>query len=161
MRERRIVTRFELLTMIHVVGVIGWLGAGIGLLVLHWVALRVPDYAGLATVIGQSRTLGTWLFAPASLVTLVSGVALVATEPSLHFTDLWILIGFGGFVASLVVQMTVADRARGRFLTTVTDDGADDPRRLAAAARRVTYVNTFDIAVLLAVVGAMFARPSL
>jgi uncharacterized membrane protein len=154
------VTGSELLTMLHVLGVIAWLGAGIGLLVLHWLALSARDHAGLATVVRQSQTLGTWLFAPASLVTLASGIALVATEAAFGFGDLWILIGFGGILASPIVQMTVANRARERYVTLMAEEGGDRPR-LLAAARRVTLVNTFDILVLLVVVWAMFAKPVL
>lgn len=153
-------TRSELLTMLHVLGVIAWLGAGIGLLVLHWLALRARDHAGLATVVRQSQTLGTWLFAPASLLALVSGIALVATEAAFRFTDLWILIGFGGILASPIVQMTVANRSRERFLTLKANEGSDHPQ-LLAAERRVTLINTFDICVLLVVVWAMFAKPVL
>jgi uncharacterized membrane protein len=153
-------TRSELLTMLHVLGAIAWLGAGIGLLVLQWLALRARDHAGLATVVRQSQTLGAWLFMPASLVTAASGIALVATEAAFHFTDLWILIGFGGILASPVVQMTVAHRTRERFLTLMGDEGTDHPQLLAAAGR-VTLVNTFDIGVLVVVVWAMFAKPVL
>jgi uncharacterized membrane protein len=153
-------TRSELLTMLHVLGVIAWLGAGIGLLVLHWLALRARDLAGLATVVRQSRTLGAWLFGPASLVTVATGVAMVATEAAFGFTDLWILIGFGGILVSPIVQMTVADRVRERFLTLRADEGTDQPQ-LLAAARRVTLVNTFDICLLVVVVWAMFAKPVL
>jgi uncharacterized membrane protein len=153
-------TRSELLTMLHVLGVIAWLGAGIGLLVLHWLALRARDPAGLATVMRQSQTLGAWLFGPASLLTVAAGVALVATEAAFGFTDLWILIGFGGILASPIVQMTVADRARKRYMTLMADKGSDHPQ-LLAAARRVTLVNTFDIGGLVVVVWAMFAKPVL
>jgi uncharacterized membrane protein len=146
--------------MLHVLGTIAWLGAGIGLLVLHWLALRARDHAGLATVVRQSQTLGTWLFAPASLVTAASGIALVATEAAFRFTDLWILIGFGGVLASPIVQMTVAQRARERLLA-LTAEGGTDHARLLAAERSVTLVNTFDICVLLVVVWAMFAKPVL
>jgi hypothetical protein len=111
-------------------------------------------------VVRQSRTLGAWLFGPASLVTVATGVALVATEAAFGFTDLWILIGFGGILVSPIVQMTVADPARERFLTLRADDGTDQPQ-LLAAARRVTLVNAFDICLLVIVVWAMFAKPVL
>jgi hypothetical protein len=108
----------------------------------------------------QSQTLGTWLFAPASLLTLVAGIALVATEAAFSFTDLWILIGFGGILASPIFQMTVSNRARERFLTLKANEGSDHPQ-LLAAERFVTLLNTFDIFVLLLVVWAMFAKPVL
>jgi hypothetical protein len=89
-----------------------------------------------------------------------SGIALVATEAAFHFTDLWILIGFGGILASLILQMTVSTRARERFMTLMASEGTH-PSQLLAAERRVTLLNTFDIFVLLLVVWAMFAKPVL
>jgi uncharacterized membrane protein len=153
-------TRAELLTMLHVLGVIAWLGAGIGLLVLNWLALRARDPAGLATLVRQSETLGASLFGPASLLTAAAGVALVATEAAFGFGDLWILIGIGGILVSPILQSTVARRARARFLTLVAGQGAD-PARLVAAARRVTLLNTVDVFLLVVVVWAMFAKPVL
>jgi hypothetical protein len=66
-------TRFELLAMLHGLGVIAWVGGGLALLVLHALAVRADDYDGLATAIRQSRVLRTCLYGPASLVTARPG----------------------------------------------------------------------------------------
>jgi uncharacterized membrane protein len=88
--------RFELLAMLHGIGVIAWVGGGLALVVLHALALRSDDYQGLETAVRQSSVLGTWLYGPASIVTGATGIALVATEAGYGFTDLWILIGVVG-----------------------------------------------------------------
>ena len=153
-------TRYELFKLLHVVGAMAWVGAGIGLLVLNRQLIRTRDYAGLLTVSRQSQALGTRLFIPASLFTVVFGVALVATQPGYRFTDLWILIGFGGIILSGVAQMTVAERANRRFLHVAEQHGLDHPE-VAGAARRLTVGSAADIAILLIVVWAMVAKPAL
>lgn len=109
-------TRFELLAMLHGLGVIAWVGGGLALLMLHALAARADDYDGLATAVRQSRVLGGCLYGPASLVTAATGIVLVATEDAFDFTDLWILIGIGGVLLSIPLQVIVADRACGGVL---------------------------------------------
>jgi uncharacterized membrane protein len=151
-------TRFELLAVLHGLGVIAWVGGGLALLVLHALALRADDHDGLATAVRQSRMLGACLYGPASLVTAATGIALVATEDAFDFTDLWILIGIGGILLSIPLQVIVADRARSRYLTLHTDK-ASDQATLRASARTLTLISTADIAILLIVVGVMYAQP--
>lgn len=151
-------TRFELLAMLHGIGVIAWVGGGLALVLLYAFAVRAGDYDGLATSVRQSRVLGTWLYGPASVVTAATGIALVATEDAVGFTDLWILIGIGGIVLGPIVQTTMGDRARSRYLTILANDEGDRAQ-LRAAARAVTLIGVVDIAMLLIVVWAMYAKP--
>lgn len=153
-------SRYELFKLFHVVGAIVWVGAGAGLLVLNQHLVRVKDYDGLLTVGRASQALGMRLFVPASLVTVAFGIALVMTVPAYRFTDLWILIGFGGIVASGLAQTFVAERAGKRFLAIVTEHGIDHPN-LAVAARGITRGSTLDVGLLLVVVWAMVAKPVL
>lgn len=151
-------TRFELLAMLHGIGVIAWVGGGLALVVLHALAVRADDYGGLAAAVRQSRVLGAWLYGPASLVTAAAGIALVATEDAFDFTDLWILIGLGGILLGPTMQMTVADRARSRYLALLANNETDEAQ-LRAAARGVTLLNGTDIAMLLIIVWVMYAKP--
>jgi uncharacterized membrane protein len=153
-------SRFELFAMLHGIGVIAWVGGGLSLLVLHALAVRADDYDALATAIRQSRVLGSWLYGPASVVTAATGVALVATVDAFGFTDLWILIGIGGVLLGPTVQLTVADRARCRYLALLVDN-ASDKVRLRASARAVTLLGAADLAMLLIIVWVMYAKPDL
>lgn len=151
-------TRFELLAMLHGLGVIAWVGGGLALVILHALAVRGDDYDELATAVRQSRVLGACLYGPASLVTAATGIALVATEDVFDFTDLWILIGIGGILLSIPMQVIVADRARSRYLALLADCESDQAN-LRASARTLTLVNAADIALLLIIVWVMYAKP--
>lgn len=153
-------TRTELFTLLHILGAIGWLGGGLGLLMLSRQMVHARDYTGLLKVGRHGQALGTRLFMPASLVTIVFGIALVATEPAYRFGDLWILIGFGGIVGSGIAQMTVAERAAKRFEGLMAEHGDGHPD-VSSAARRITVGSMLDLGVLLVVVWAMVAKPLL
>jgi uncharacterized membrane protein len=153
-------TRYELLAMLHGLGVIAWVGGGLALVVLHVLAARADDYDGLAIAVRQSRVLGACLYGPASLVTAATGIVLVATEDAFDFTDLWILIGIGGVLLSIPLQVIVADRARSRYLALQADEGIDQAT-LRASARTLTLISVADIATLLVVVCVMYAKPGM
>jgi uncharacterized membrane protein len=152
-------TRYELFKLLHVVGAIAWLGGGIGLFVLTRRLVATRDHGGLVALGRQSDSLGTWLFMPAALLTIGFGVIMVATEASLGFTDLWILLGFGGIALSGVAQMAVGGPAHKRFLDLVDRDL--DDAEVGAAVRRLSLGSLLDIGILLVVVWAMVAKPTL
>jgi uncharacterized membrane protein len=154
------VTSYSVLKLLHVVGAIAWVGSGLGLLMLNRQLVRAHDHAGLLAVGRASQGLGAWLFVPAALLTVGAGVALVLTEDVFRFSDLWILIGFGGIVASGVAQTLLAEPAGRRFTALADEHGLDHPD-LEAAARRVGAGNLLDVGLLLVVVWAMVAKPTL
>jgi uncharacterized membrane protein len=152
------VSRYELFKLLHVVGAIAWVGGGLGLLMLHRAMLRARDYGSMTTIARHSQALGARLFVPASLLTVGFGIAMVATENALGFTDLWILIGFAGIVASGVAESMVAAPA-GKRLLALAEEGAGEAE-LDDLARRVGLGSTLDVGLLLVVVWAMVAKPA-
>lgn len=153
-------TRYELFKLLHVAGAVLWVGAGAGLFVLTRRLIAASDRAALVSIGRQSRSLGTWLFVPAALLTVVFGVALVATEPAFGFTDLWILLGFGGILLSGAVQSTLTEPANKRLLSLADTHGLDDDR-VVRAAHHLTLGSGIDTAILLLVVLVMVAKPTL
>jgi uncharacterized membrane protein len=151
---------YEAVRYLHIVGAIAWVGSGIGLAVLSKQLRASRDLQALLAVGGQSQALGRILFAPAALLTIVSGIALVVMATAIRFSDLWILIGFAGIGGSAAAQMLVAEPAHRRFITLAAEEGPDHPATVAAA-RRAGLADVIDVAVLLLVVLAMVTRPTL
>lgn len=65
-----------------VAGAIAWIGGG-GSPGVQLPLIAARDYAALLSIGKHGQALGTWLFMPASLVTIGFGVAMVATESTL------------------------------------------------------------------------------
>lgn len=153
-------TLYELAKYLHIVGAVAWVGSGIGLAVLAGQLRAARDLPGLMAFENHGEALGKLVFTPAALVTVVAGVGMVANNATIGFGDLWIVIGYVGIALSGVAQMAVAAPASRRFVTLAADHGIDHAETLAAG-RRAGLGNLLDVGVLLVVIWAMVARPTL
>lgn len=152
-------TRYELFKFLHIAGAIVWLGAGVGLAFLWRRLARAGDAGALRAFEAQSSAFGKFLFGPATLLTLGFGIAMVLDSP-FGFEELWILIGFGGFIASGVIEGAVAGPAGKRFMAVADEQGLDSPAA-RSARRRVAMAGNLELLILFAVVWAMVVKPTI
>ncbi len=148
----------QILRFVHLVGAIGWVGSAIALLALGRAQLASGDYSGMWSVVRRSEALGKMVFIPAAILTVGSGIAMVASQPAFRFTDLWILLGIAGIVVSGVVQATFAGPAVKQIEVLAEEHGTDSVE-LAHPARRLNLAAALDTGLLLLVVAAMVFRP--
>jgi uncharacterized membrane protein len=151
-------TRYELFNFLHIVGAIAWVGGGIGLTILGRRLVAARDHATLVGINDQGKALGNWLFAPAFVLTLGAGIAMVVDSPLISFGEAWVLIGFGGIVASGAVEGLIGQRAAKQFTSDIQQYGAGSPQATASASR-LTLGGTLDVLLLLIVVLAMVVKP--
>ncbi len=148
---------YALLKLIHVLSVIVWLGVALTANLLTWRIARTGDRAALSLLFRHTGFLGPRLVGPAALVTLLSGIGMIAAG-GINPGALWVQWGFGGIVVHFLFAPIVLRRA-GMQLYQATADG--DDARLAAARRRVARLSAVYLAILLSVVGAMVVKPTL
>lgn len=174
---------YTTLKFVHVMASIVWIGSGVALLTVTAGMVRARDYAGVAALGRQGEKLGTRLFAPSALLTLLAGVAMVLVG-DLSFASTWIVIGLVGVAASFVFGAVLGERAQAQLRETlaprvsavpssdstppavgstdpVTTQPAVDDVAVDAARRRLMTVSTVDLIILTVVVWAMVAKPSL
>ena len=92
---------YEFLLTVHVLCAVIWIGGGVTMHIFGRLATKEGPERQLVFT-GQSIRLGNVLFAPLAVVLLVAGILLV-DEVGYSYGDLWITIGFVGFLASFVV----------------------------------------------------------
>jgi uncharacterized membrane protein len=181
---------YTTLKFVHVMASIVWIGSGVAVLTVTAGMVRARDYAGVAALGRQSEKLGTRLFAPSAMITLVAGVAMVIVG-DLSFANTWIVIGLVGVAASFVLGAVLGERAQAQLrealasqgigVASTTGDGPAaggtsaaggtpddvvtqptiDHAAVDVARRRLTTVSTIDLMVLTVVVWAMVAKPGL
>lgn len=151
-------TSHQIFRFVHLIGAIGWVGSAIALLALGRAQLAAGDYRGISSVIRRSDALGKLVFIPAAILTVGSGIAMVATQPVFRFSDLWILLGIAGIVLSGVVQAVFAGPAVKQF-DALADEHGPEAVELALPARRLNLAAALDTSLLLLVVAAMVFRP--
>jgi uncharacterized membrane protein len=147
----------DLLLTLHILATATWIGAALALQVI---AARMrpstPDEVVDHFAI-DAETIGKMLFAPASVVLLVTGVALVANE-HLGWTDAWILIGIGAFLVALAVG-AVFLIPEGRRIAELARTPGHDPAEVRNRTRRRLLVARVDLLVLILAVADMVYRP--
>ena len=150
-------TWYELLLLLHIVAAIVWLGSGLLLQILAYRAERAGDDAKLARIADDAAELGTVLFLPASVLTLVFGV-LVTIEGPWGLDQLWIVLGLAGYAATFLTGVLVMKPTSERIAALIERDGMSSEALLEI--RRLLVKGRVDTVVLYLVVGVMTLKPT-
>lgn len=149
---------YEFLKFLHVLAVIGWVGGAIGFFVLQARLGAAGDRQGLMSVGRQMEHMGKLYFSPLAVVTLVTGVWMVATTEGISFEDAWIVMGFAGILVTLTIGLGVITPTGKRLLE---ESRKPEPSGAAIASygKRIRALSLINILVLVVVVWSMVARP--
>jgi uncharacterized membrane protein len=147
---------YEFLLAVHLLCAVIWVGGGVTLHIFGRVATREGPERQLAFT-EQSIRIGNMVYAPLAVVLLIAGVLLV-DEAGYSYGDLWITIGFLGFLISFVLGVGYYPRAGRRYAEAAAAGGAGSPEALAVYGRTAT-VNMVELTILLLVVIDMAVKP--
>jgi uncharacterized membrane protein len=150
---------YTILKFLHVLSAAVWFGGGLVATVLGVRAAKLTDHRAQAALRGQLEGLGQAVFGPAAGLTLLTGIA-TALAGGISMTALWILWGYGGVAVSMVLGGAVGGRTGKALLEASAADGPSSPRAVALD-RRMLQINLLGLAVLLSVIWAMVAKPTL
>lgn len=148
---------YTLLLYVHVVAVIGWLGAGLTFSIMNGRVATSRDAAQIQFMANQGEWFGSRFFSTAAVVTLLSGIGMVVSSDALSFGDLWITGGFVGIAASLLIGAVLINRATNDLTEVVASDGVGP--RTAAVQRRLATLGAIDLLILFSVVALMVWKP--
>lgn len=148
---------YEALVVVHVVMAAAWLGGGIMFAAFAAWAWGSRDEGRVVALAEMGEYTGTRVFAPATILLLVSG-AWAVSEGNWSFGDTWVSIGMAGWLIGLAVALAWHNREGRRIREALADGGVDGPRA-RSVARTGMIIGIAEIAVLVVVVWAMVAKP--
>ena len=149
---------YEFWLFVHVLAAVTWVGGALTLNVLGTrmvTSASAPELAGFAR---RVEWIGTRLFVPASLLLVIAGVIMTIDRWS--FDQLWIALGIGGFLYSLINGAFVVGPLSGRTGNLIDERGSEDPE-VAGNIRRLLVLARIELGVLVVVVWAMTMKPTL
>ena len=150
---------YEFLLTIHVLAAIIWLGGGIAMHILGRRVLKRNDPQEIYKFSAEVNLIGMRLYAPTSLILLVAGILLV-NEAGYEFSQLWITLGFLGWIFSFLVGIGYYGPQDKKLQALVAADGPTSPG-VAANVRQALMVNSFELLILTLVVIDMTTKPGL
>ena len=134
-----------------------WIGGGALLMILGIVAERRRDPVELATVARQAAMVGEKLFAPAGIVVVAMGVAMMVNT-NWGWGKFWVIAGLVGYAITFVTGVGVLSPMTKKIAALTEEKGPNHPET-AAAITRVLQIVRVDIAMLLLVVVDMVVKP--
>jgi uncharacterized membrane protein len=115
------------------------------------------DPTQIAGVARQAATVGEKFFAPAGLVTLLMGIAMMLNT-NWGWGTFWIDAGLVGYAVSFLVGILVIAPRSKKLHATIEANGPTHPESIAQI-REIMLIARFDVALLLLVVADMVTKP--
>ena len=143
---------------IHVIGAVVWIGGGALLTILGLAAERKNDPVEMATVARQAATVGEKLFAPAGLVVVAMGLAMMVNK-NWGWGRFWVVAGLVGYAITFVTGVGVLAPLAKRVTALVEEKGATHPET-TAQIKKILMIARIDVALLLLVVLDMVTKPA-
>jgi len=150
---------YRLLKFLHLAAVTLWIGGAFTTAVLIRRVTQARDRAMLASLLRHTGFYGRAVVGPASLLTLVSGLGMLAVLGLRPHELPWIQWGFAGILGHFVLAAGFIRRATARLAALATAP-EEDAGGLDVAMRRLGLLNTMYLGLLLSVVGAMALKPT-
>jgi uncharacterized membrane protein len=148
---------FDAFLTVHILFVVLWIGGGLFITIMALLAERTNDGEQLAQIARMAAFAGHRLFAPAALVVVVMGVAMVENA-GIGYDHFWIGFGLIGFLVTFVLGIAVLGPRSKRVSELVQSKGVNDPETTAAISQ-VLLIARADVAMLLLVIVDMVTKP--
>jgi uncharacterized membrane protein len=148
---------YELYLALHILCAVLWVGGGVSVHILgRWVA-KSGDAERIVAFNRDAVKLGNVFYAPLALILIVTGVLLVE-EVGYGYGDLWITLGFLGWLFSLALGLGFYPQ-QSRKIDAAVAAGGPTSADAQAGIRRVLHFNSVEITVLVLVVIDMAIKP--
>jgi uncharacterized membrane protein len=142
---------------IHVLAAIVWIGGGALLTILGALAVRKNDPVEMVTVARQAAMVGEKIFAPAGIVVVAMGVAMMANA-DFGWGQFWIIAGLIGYAITFTTGVGVLAPLARKVVASTEANGVDHPETIALV-KRILLIARLDIALLFLVVVDMVVKP--
>ena len=148
---------YELYLAVHILCAVLWVGGGVSVHILgRWTA-RAGDPERMVQFTRDATKLGNVFYAPLAIILIVAGVLLVE-EVGYEYSDLWITLGFLGWLFSLVVGLGFYPQQGRKIEAAISADGVTS-EVAQTGIRRILMVNSIEVLVLVLVVIDMAVKP--
>ncbi len=142
---------------VHILFVVLWIGGGLFITIMALLAERANDGDQMAQIAKMAAFAGQKIFAPAAIVVVVMGVAMVENA-DIGFNHFWIGFGLLGFLATFVIGVAVLAPRSKQVSELIQTKGVNDPETTAAISS-ILLIARADVAMLLLVIVDMVTKP--
>ena len=146
---------YSIFKFLHVTSAIIWLGGALTMVLLGVAADRAKDDNDLVGIVLKVAWAADRIFVPASVATLIFG--LVATWIGGLWSQLWVMIGLAGIVATIFIGVVIlTPRAKK---VKAAHAGGSVTAESVGLSKEILAIAKFDMAMLFTIVADMVLKP--
>jgi uncharacterized membrane protein len=148
---------YRILLFVHVLAVIGWLGAGIVFQILSERALGTRDDRKIQALLSMGDDLGPVYFGIVTVLVLITGIAMVLNG-DWSFGEPFVIGGLAGIVSSGALGGAVIGPSSQRAQASFQEGGVVTPE-IEGLLAKVRNFGRLDLALMIVVVFLMTYKP--
>jgi uncharacterized membrane protein len=148
---------YEWLLALHILSAVVWVGGTVTLQILAMRAQRQSDPNRLIVLGGEVEWVGQHVYLPASILVLISGIAMVVNG-HWGWGHFWVLFGLFGILFSAITGSAFLGPEAGRLKKLMQEQGEDAPE-VRSRLSRIFLVSRIELLILLLVVADMALKP--
>ena len=148
---------YSLFKAVHVTFAVIWIGGGVMLTINALRAQRANDPSKVVYVAQQAAFAGERIFAPAGLVVLLMGIAMMINT-NWGWGKFWVIVGLLGYASTFLTGIGVLNPLTKQIDASSAEHGPTAPQTIALIKKTLLIVR-IDVAVLLIVVLDMVTKP--
>jgi len=148
---------YDTFLTVHILFVVIWIGGGLFLTLFALMAERSQDSAEIAQITKMAAFAGERVFAPAAVVVLAMGIAMVLNA-DIGFGHFWTIFGLLGFASTFVIGIGVLSPRARKLEALLAEKGQDAPETQAAISQ-ILLIARVDMAILCLVIVDMVTKP--
>lgn len=149
-------TWYEFWLFVHVIAAIVWVGGATAIQVFGVLTKRAADPAKTAFFAANASVAVLWVFLPAALLVLVSGVGL-REEGNWDWGEPFIYLGLVFWAVVSLIAFGFLGRALGRAGATLAAEGPSPA--IALRLRNLVWLSRTLLAILVVIVFLMTVKP--
>jgi len=149
---------YTLTLFVHISAAFIWLGGG---LVMEAISLRLgpsPSNAALKEFFALGSWLSPRLFAPAAILTLLSGIGVVSLSTKTHFHDFSVVYAIAAVIIAMLFGMLGIGPTIEK-LSKAIDDPSVSVHAIDELKKRLRLVSHIDLAILITVLFDVTTEP--
>jgi uncharacterized membrane protein len=150
-------TGYQWLLAVHILCVVVWVGGTGTMQILAIRAQGASDPSRMVVLGGEVEWVGQHVYLPASILVLISGIAMVING-EWGWGHFWILFGLFGILFSAITGATFLGPEAGRLKKLMQEQGENAPE-VRSRLSRIFLVSRIELLVLLLVVADMALKP--
>jgi uncharacterized membrane protein len=149
---------YQLLLVVHVLAGIAWVGGGLTNQLAIQQARQSGGAAGADGQIVALAWMERFIYIPAPMIVLVSGVIMVAVQDAWGFSQPWVYLALTLMVLAGILGGAVGSR-RAKRMEELRGDGLVDSPEYAQVLSKVLNSTWLELLILIALVFLMVYKP--